>query len=201
MSLFLIGLRGAFSWFRAFIDFLNQPTDDNKLIRLDVLIYVLDSDLIGLIGRVMVFVDPAPSTPKDQDGNLQFLKECQNLFIELSYLPPGRELEDYFVHLEHVLRVIDLSAKRFTVHAPIHGQPSGLPSTWMTSLQRQNTTYAVTIDAQILKSYGALSMLVKAVWRRSTAVFRASIETGNMGSLDGLERQKEDVFTLGVETP
>ncbi|CAE6491135.1 unnamed protein product [Rhizoctonia solani] len=100
MFFFLTGLRGTFGWFRAFIGRLDQPSELHQSVKFQLLLQALDSDVIGLIGRVMLFVNSTPSTPKDAEDNENFLKECENLFIELSYLPPGRELEEHFIARE-----------------------------------------------------------------------------------------------------
>ncbi|CUA70033.1 hypothetical protein RSOLAG22IIIB_08875 [Rhizoctonia solani] len=88
---------GMLSWFRAFIGCFDQPHPDSKNLQLKAVTHAMASDLMDLIGRVMVFIDPTPKAPEDIDDNQKLLKECENIFIELSYLPPGSELENYFV--------------------------------------------------------------------------------------------------------
>ncbi|CUA75352.1 hypothetical protein RSOLAG22IIIB_05857 [Rhizoctonia solani] len=97
LTIFLVEFMGMLSWFRAFIGCFDQPHPDNQNLKLKALTHAMGSDLMDLIGRVMVFIDPTPKEPKDIDDNEKLLKECENIFIELSYLPPGSELENYFV--------------------------------------------------------------------------------------------------------
>ncbi|KEP49257.1 hypothetical protein V565_104390 [Rhizoctonia solani 123E] len=116
-SSYLVELRGVFSWFRAFIGHLGQPTTtENVSHRYQVLTHTMDSDLVGLIGYVMLFINATSPSPKESEDSEKLLKECENVFIELSYLPPGRELEDYFIalgvgwwkvywHLRHLARI------------------------------------------------------------------------------------------------
>ncbi|CAE6533233.1 unnamed protein product [Rhizoctonia solani] len=97
ITAFLVEFRGMLGWFRAFIGCFDQPHPDNENLKLKAVTHTMDSDLMGLIGRVMVFINPTPKAPEDLDNNEKLLKECENIFIEISYLPPGGELEDYFV--------------------------------------------------------------------------------------------------------
>ncbi|CUA75527.1 Photosystem I P700 chlorophyll a apoprotein A2 [Rhizoctonia solani] len=97
MAAFPAIFTATFSWFRAFIEELRQPTLENKSLKSKVLTFAIDNDLVDFIGRIMVLINPTPPKRKDSENSEDFLKECEELRIVLSSLHPGTELENYFV--------------------------------------------------------------------------------------------------------